>query len=540
MLGPAVIICLLFIASTGSPRILRVPGQYHAIQSALNDALDGDTILVASGTYAEALTAPPHHFVLKGDVANTWNPELRPVLDPAPLAGSDTLACLMLPATSRAVIEDFNFRNGRAMYPRAEQAWGGIVCFSSEQMLLRRCRFDSVYCGIKGRVFDVVTAFELIQCDFLNCQYSATLALTTVLARECGFQMNGGVTSFLSTARENSVYDRCHFFGHMGIMLAVAGSGNRIEDCVFGPGQVGHFTAIQIVGGIRNRFTNNVVSGLRIGGDVVLIDMWNDSLPGEAVKISGNRFYRNGHVPAGQTHAIRIGYPADAQPDLYCTISDNTFELYEGGTHNGLGKAIVVAAGKVNILRNRFYGIRPKTNPVIFVQDSVFSSVYMRDNIFVDNGLAMLSWSSEVDAAYNYWGDASGPLHRRLNPFGWGDEIRGEIVFWPWLADTTQTSPLLSADERMQQPVAADLQVHPNPFNHETKIVFTVSQPGIYYVDLFDVTGRIAERLWSGPVADEQEVTLSGERLASGVYFVRLTTLRDHQFAAAQKLVLLK
>ena len=47
--------------------VIHVPEDAPTIQAALNQLTDADTVLVALGVYAEALTAPPLHFTLKGE-----------------------------------------------------------------------------------------------------------------------------------------------------------------------------------------------------------------------------------------------------------------------------------------------------------------------------------------------------------------------------------------------------------------------------------------------------------------------------------------
>ncbi len=43
-----------------------------------------------------------------------------------------------------------------------------------------------------------------------------------------------------------------------------------------------------------------------------------------------------------------------------------------------------------------------------------------------------------VDATYNWWGDASGPLHQ-TNPLGRGNAVAGDVDFKPWLGSAPET-----------------------------------------------------------------------------------------------------
>jgi hypothetical protein len=70
--------------------------------------------------------------------------------------------------------------------------------------------------------------------------------------------------------------------------------------------------------------------------------------------------------------------------------------------------------------------------------------------------------------------------------------------------------------------------ISPNPLNPETTLDFTISKPGSVKVDLFDVQGRLVRSILneSFMAAGIHDVKIdgrgqSGEKLASGVYFVR-------------------
>ena len=64
----------------------------------------------------------------------------------------------------------------------------------------------------------------------------------------------------------------------------------------------------------------------------------------------------------------------------------------------------------------------------------------LRNNSIVNNklGLIAVSTLAEVEARFNWWGDASGPKHPN-NPNGLGQEIRGAVAFEPWLASPDDT-----------------------------------------------------------------------------------------------------
>jgi hypothetical protein len=109
------------------------------------------------------------------------------------------------------------------------------------------------------------------------------------------------------------------------------------------------------------------------------------------------------------------------------------------------------------------------------------------------------------------------------------------------LSDTppaTGVSVLLDRD-----PATLDVAVAPNPFGSATAVAFSMPHPGRARLEIVDVRGRIVRVL----VDDEIDAGLqrvdwdgrdeAGRRLASGVYFARLTAA---DAGAAQKIVLLR
>jgi hypothetical protein len=113
---------------------------------------------------------------------------------------------------------------------------------------------------------------------------------------------------------------------------------------------------------------------------------------------------------------------------------------------------------------------------------------------------------------------------------GYSDEAASE----PGTASAIEDTPRLST--RLEQNV-------PNPFNPATTIRFAIAAPARVDLVIYDVAGRRVRTLVAGHrPPDTYKVTWDGTddrgaRVASGIYFYRLTTGR---FAQTRKMVLLK
>lgn len=68
-------------------------------------------------------------------------------------------------------------------------------------------------------------------------------------------------------------------------------------------------------------------------------------------------------------------------------------------------------------------------------------------------------------------------------------------------------------------------QNYPNPFNPTTNISFVITNPQVVSIDVFDLTGKLVDNVFSGPLHTGRHVkTFNAENIPSGVYIYRLTT----------------
>jgi flagellar hook assembly protein FlgD len=86
-------------------------------------------------------------------------------------------------------------------------------------------------------------------------------------------------------------------------------------------------------------------------------------------------------------------------------------------------------------------------------------------------------------------------------------------------------------------------QNHPNPFNPQTTIHYTLATPGRVTLTVYDATGRLVRTLLDeNQPAGARDVTWNGQddrghAVASGVYFYKMTA---GKFTQTKRMVLLK
>ena len=82
------------------------------------------------------------------------------------------------------------------------------------------------------------------------------------------------------------------------------------------------------------------------------------------------------------------------------------------------------------------------------------------------------------------------------------------------------------------------LEVYPNPFNATATVHFALPREEHVAITLYDLTGRNVQNIITGPMtAGEHDLSLNGERLPSGLYFI---SLHSSSAIRVEKILLLK
>lgn len=129
------------------------------------------------------------------------------------------------------------------------------------------------------------------------------------------------------------------------------------------------------------------------------------------------------------------------------------------------------------------------------------------------------------------WGDYTGCQTRYSQPgYVWitGSYTTGGNISQSWLAELTVTT----AASSQESPVLKESIVYPNPVNEQSRIRFTVKEPGRITVRLYDNTGRLVDELFHGAlVAGENEFTFNTASLKSGMYQVVISDAHQQELA---------
>lgn len=519
----------LAFAGISLAEVLRVPTEFMTIQAALDALSAGDTVAVSAGTYEEALTAPPLPFVLLGEAITDTGVHPLTVIDPTDLPGSDSLACLILPANSRAIVENITFRSGPEMYPRSSPYQGSGVILFSDNAVVRRCVFDSTCMGFSSAYNEIEGTAIIENCHFFhNSEGCAFVPRFRLLATNSYFSGRGWK---LISCNQGSRIAACQIRDNdVGYLLTAVGGDIVVEDCVFGPRGAHVFRAV-VVSGIGLYVRNNLFADCLLGASVLSV---RTPCEGDSVFVSGNVFRNN---RGGGNSGMAIGcdttiYP----PNAFATVENNLFQDSESANTGTKGIAISVQAHATG---NRFIRLEPSDPPTIKWGREV--ELTLRDNIFLQTHYALARAdqfvSTTADARWNYWGDSTGPYHPYLNPDGLGDAVGDFVLFDPWYADT---SFLHAPRPRPTLPERFSLTAYPNPFNSAVRLRFEAAEIGIYEIALFDLLGRQVSTVWKGPVGDIMEVSYRADALPSGVYFARARNAIFNRTVATTKVVLVR
>jgi len=508
-------------------RVLHVPAEYGSIQTAIDAAVDYDTISVEVGLYQEALTVTNRSLTIIGASTPDTVSGVGATIDPTNSIDANELACLSLIGGDSVKLERLWFRNGPAMhFNRSTNDPGGIDNeIGPNYLKLKSCRFDSVHIGIRhGRVvvLDSVVMHDMQR----SCMTHGGTA--QFIATDCRFE--GAMTGIAVTAWSGSRFTRCSFKDSDGAYLLTAGKDSlQIKECDFELIEAGCSYIVIIRPGFGTVIEDNLFHDMNNGSTALIVNAANCSTIVDPAYqypiIRNNRFHNIGPGTACQ-EGFALQLKCDGWANMFLgTVEGNIFE--DSHSQGFFANAIDVTQGGARLLGNQFVNLLPDHCPAVYtryVQSP--DTLVLRENEFdsIAFGVGHSTGLEITDARWNWWGDNSGPFNPTLNPTGLGAEVDDGVLFEPWIMheDTTDTNSVADDDPSVLHPSLFTLSAYPNPFNAVTTLMIEVARAGEYEVLLYDVTGRVTANVFSGRIESSQRVVVDAAGLASGVYFAQL------------------
>lgn len=152
------------------------------------------------------------------------------------------------------------------------------------------------------------------------------------------------------------------------------------------------------------------------------------------------------------------------------------------------------------------------------------------------------SWIIEYTASFYSYTIGNVPPGNYLLLGRWipGEPPYGLTPIWtPTLTLPVAIEELIVGNGGSNQPCDFLLyQNHPNPFNAETVIAFSLPRQSDINLSIYDIAGRLVKILAQGNFGPgPHEMSFDGKDISSGIYLYHLTT---EDYAASKKMLLIK
>jgi len=381
LIGPSIALFLfsaLPVPSLNAATFYILPdssGDAPTIQAGLDMCAEGDTVLVASGTYTENIVWP----LIDGLVLMSESGPEDTIIDGGGI--ERVIACFEV--DSLTVIEGFTIQHGYSY-----RGAGIGVEYSALTIKNNIIRENVVYDHP-----DWVDGGAGIGC----LQSTAKIIDNLITHNSCSATgVNGGGGIGINA--------------HSGPVVV---TGNTITDnyAMSGAGIIVTNASTPIIS--NNIIANN--DAWRGGGGIT-------TKSEAAANVFDNEISGNTGAEAGGGIRSVVG---DMSIFTRNTVSGNTAPQGAGIYCNEGSQALIT---QCQIVSNNGDGVTCSSyvTPVVNYNNIMDNSGY---------GLCNLYPTIIIDATMNYWGDASGPYHPTANPSGSGDEVSDYVDFEPWSTD---------------------------------------------------------------------------------------------------------
>jgi len=466
-----------------SATTLRVPDDYSTIQEAINVSVDGDTVLVASGTYYENINFRgknillTSYYIFNEDVSYISNT----VINGSQPAHPDTASCVLIVSgeDSSAILQGFTLTGGTGTKWIDEHGagtyveGGGILIAYSTPTIKNNLI-------INNEAIRTGSGVTSAGGGGIRAGDERPTIINNIITSNSGMYGGGIVLNYTGAyVKNNIVYNNKVFQAVAG--APTFGGGGIWINSNFAFNKPNFLENNTIVG----NSSSGAGSGAAGQGGGILI--WVTSVP-----VKNNIVWGNTQITGNQIALVGGG------------LANVSYSLVEGGF-----------TGTGNIDEDPFFEA---------------AGFYLSDSsICIDAGNPDSVYNDpEGDPGMAEW-PAKGTIRNDMGAYG--GQLSKELGEFVISSVGDEESNNFPNDFRLEQNF-------PNPFNPATNIDYELGESQLVTLKVFDAVGEevitlVNEKQNSG----RHEIIFSGNGLASGIYFYQLIT---KDYLTTKKMVLLK
>lgn len=544
---------ITFASIPASAKIIHVPADSSTIQSGINGASDGDTVLVARGHYYERINfygkaiLVTSNFIFDNDTTTIDSTIIDADTSVLGVVDTGSVVVFVSGEDSSSVISGFTVQNGIGTpYQDTDRSGGGIYSHSSSPVIKHNVvtgNYGFVGGGISCHYSSSIISYNVITENSadktgggISCHESTPIISYNTIIENSADKYGGGICCWLNSwpiimknnVEHNSASDgggiSCLWFSSAFIVNNEV-SHNYAKD----GGAIWCNTSSPTI-------TNNTIiqNSAETGGGISCSYYSSPTVSSNTINRNLANYYGGGIYCTHSSPLINNNIVSNSQSGhgIYCESETNPIVCHNDFWNNAWGTSYDCPAGT----GDTSWGTNINGTPC----DSFHNIV--RDPLFVDtlSDFHLQEGSPCIDAGDNSVAPDSDLDGNPRIVDGNGDDSAvvdmGALEYQPPDAVEDEDMPLLASDFVLSQN-------YPNPFNLETNIQYYIPEPIRVNLSIYNVLGQKIKVLVNDfQTKGKKSITWDGKdnkgkTVSSGIYFYKLET---KDYVQSEKMLLLK